>query len=192
MIAAPAPDGTDSHSLGRSAFLQIHRDGQKQSAADPRGEVIDEAAAARHQRVSDARQSNSPLDFWKFLPDLHAAEVRAFGADGRGDSGADVARRPEVSSERRKRGADLLDLFHRGLVNLLLRVEAGAHRPLVQQMQQRAGFDQANGFRVRQQVERDFAAARRGRAIRFSPPRRRPWRVRRLRGRARFPRSASG
>ncbi len=48
MIVAPAPDGRFPFPR-RSAFLQIHRDRKKQSAADPRGEVVDETAAARRR-----------------------------------------------------------------------------------------------------------------------------------------------
>ena len=44
---------------------------------------------------------------------------------------------------------NLLDFFHGCLINLLLGVEAGAHGPLVHEVQERSGFHQANGFRVR-------------------------------------------
>ena len=57
--------------------------------------------------------------------------------------------------------AHLLDLVHRGVPDLALRVQAGAHRPLVEQVQQRAGFLEAHRERVGQQVERELRERRR-------------------------------
>ena len=95
-------------------------------------------------RDSDARLSNSPLDFREFFPYFHPAEVRAFCTDRRGHPGSNVTRRTEIAPERRKHGANLLHFFHRSLVNLFLCVEASAHRPFMQEMQQRSGLDQAH------------------------------------------------
>ena len=48
----------------------------------------------------------------------------------------------------------LLQLVHRGAVDLLLRVEAGAHHPLVGEVEQAAALVEAQGLGVRQEVER--------------------------------------
>ena len=52
--------------------------------------------------------------------------------------------------------ADLRDFVHGGVVNFFLRVETGAHGPFVEEMQERAGFDQADGFGVGKQIESDL------------------------------------
>ena len=41
--------------------------------------------------------SDAPLYVGEVEPDFYAAEVRAFGADGRGDAGAYVARWADVT-----------------------------------------------------------------------------------------------
>ena len=75
--------------------------------------------------------------------------------------------------------AHLLDLVHRRLPDLALRVQAGAHRPLVEQVEQRARLLEAHGERVRQHVERELRrdaerrAAARARPRPPRPPRRR-------------------
>src|SRR5271157_4858996 len=66
-------------------------------------------------------------------PDFDAAEVGAFGADGRGDAGAKVARRADVAGEFGLHGAKLRNFVHGCVVNLFLSVEAGAHGPFVEQ-----------------------------------------------------------
>ena len=43
-----------------------------------------------------------------------------------------------------------------GSVNFFLGVEAGAHSPFVEEMEERTGFYEANGFRVGENVESDF------------------------------------
>jgi len=52
--------------------------------------------------------------------------------------------------------AELGDFVERGFVDFFLGVEAGAHGPFVEEMKERAGFDEANGFGVGQNVESDF------------------------------------
>ena len=89
-------------------------------------------------------------------PDFYAAEVRAFGADGGGDAGAEVAGRADVAGELWMDGAEFGDFVHGGVVDFFLGVEASAHGPFVEEMQERAGFDEANGFCVRKKIERDF------------------------------------
>ena len=79
-----------------------------------------------------------------------------------------------MAHQLRVHGAHLLDLVHRGLPDLALRVQAGAHRPLVQQVEQRARLLEAHRERVRQHVERELrrdAAARAGARARPTPPR---------------------
>ena len=43
-----------------------------------------------------------------------------------------------------------------GFVDFFLRVEAGAHGPLVEEVEERAGFDEADGLGVGENVESDF------------------------------------
>ena len=52
--------------------------------------------------------------------------------------------------------AQLGNFVQRGAVNFFLCVEASAHGPFVEEMQERTGFDEANGFRVGEDVEGDF------------------------------------
>src|SRR2546425_3222616 len=73
--------------------------------------------------------------------------MRAFRADGRGDACAKMTGRADESCNFRVDLAELGDLFQGCLVNFFLRVEAGAHGPFVEQVKQRAGLDQPNGFR---------------------------------------------
>jgi hypothetical protein len=54
------------------------------------------------------------------------------------------------------RRSDLLNLVHRREIDLLLRVEAGAQRPLVQQREQRSRLDEAERLRIRQHVQREL------------------------------------
>ncbi len=80
----------------------------------------------------------------------------AFGADGGGDAGADVARRADVAGEFGMDFAELGEFVHGGLVDFFLGVEAGAHGPFVEEMEERAGFVEADGFGVREKIERDL------------------------------------
>ncbi len=88
--------------------------------------------------------------------DFDAAEMGAFGADGSGDAGADVARGADVASEFGVDFAELGDFVHGGLVDFFLGVEAGAHGPFVNEMEERAGFVKADGFGVGEEIESDF------------------------------------
>ena len=80
----------------------------------------------------------------------------AFCADGRGDAGAEMAGRADVARELRMNFAELGDFVHGGLVDFFLSVEAGAHGPFVEEMEERAGLDETNGFGVGQKIESDF------------------------------------
>ncbi len=80
----------------------------------------------------------------------------AFGADGRGDAGANVAGRADVAGESGMDFAELGELVHGGLVDFFLGVEAGAHGPFVNEMEERAGFVEADGFGVREEIKGDF------------------------------------
>src|SRR5260370_26384580 len=53
--------------------------------------------------------------------------------------------------------AELVYFVERGFVDFFLSVEAGAHGPLVEEVEERAGFDEANGFGVGENVESDFS-----------------------------------
>src|SRR6201987_879701 len=96
----------------------------------------------------DLAGSDPSLDVGEIGPDFYAAEVGAFGADGGGDSGAEIAGGADVTREFGENFADLLHFLDGGLVDLFLGVEAGAHSPFVEKVQERAGFDEANRFRV--------------------------------------------
>src|SRR5208337_3365753 len=89
-------------------------------------------------------------------PDFYAAEVGAFGANGGGDAGAKVAGRADVAGELGMDFAELGDLVHGGVVDFFLGVEAGAHGPFVEEMEEGTGFDEADGLGVGKQVEGDF------------------------------------
>ncbi len=52
--------------------------------------------------------------------------------------------------------AELGDFVERGFVYFLLGVEAGAHGPFVEEMEERAGFDETDGFGVGENVESNF------------------------------------
>jgi len=89
-------------------------------------------------------------------PDFYAAEVGAFGTDGGGDVGAKVAGRADMFGELGMDLAELGDFVHAGDVDFFLGVEAGAHGPFVEKMEEGAGLDEANGFRVGEEIESDF------------------------------------
>src|SRR5580698_8832550 len=122
---------------------QENRGTHEEAAANPGGQVIGESAVTGHAG------SDAALHIGKIESDFYAAEVRAFGADGRGDSGAQDARWADVTRELREDFTDLSHFVHGGFVDFFLGVEAGAHGPFVEQVEERAGFYQADGFGVR-------------------------------------------
>src|SRR6266481_3745420 len=67
-----------------------------------------------------------------------------------------MARRADVARELRVDFAELGYFVQRGSVNFFLSVEASAHGPFVEEMEKRAGFDEADGFSVGENVESDF------------------------------------
>ena len=167
------------HQRRRAEVLRVER---QQRNDDPEAEQIDEDRdeddqQRRHSgQVSGTRRRSDALEaphrVRKAVPDRHAAEVRAFGAARSDVSVADDARRTDVAAEPRVPLADLRDLVHRGEVDLFLRVEARAKRPLVQQRDERPGFDQPQR-RWRSAARRARTrAARRARAAGSSQPRR--------------------
>jgi len=89
-------------------------------------------------------------------PDFYAAEVGAFGADGGGDVCAEMARGADVFGELGMDLAHLGDFVHAGGVDFFLGVEAGAHGPFVEEVEEGAGLDQADGFGVGEEIESDF------------------------------------
>src|SRR5712692_5502098 len=103
-----------------------------------------------------AAELDAARDVGEIEPDFDAAEVGAFGADGRGDAGAEMAGRADVASEFGVDFAELGDFVHGGLVDFFLGVEAGAHGPFMQEMEERAGFEEADGFGVGKKIESDF------------------------------------
>src|SRR6267154_3088124 len=92
-------------------------------------------------------------DIGKVEPNFDAAEVGAFGTDGSGDAGADVAGWADVASKFGMDFAELGEFVHRGLVDFFLGVEASAHSPFVDEVEQRTGFVKANGFGVGEKIE---------------------------------------
>ena len=89
-------------------------------------------------------------------PDFNAAEVGAFGADGGGDVGAEVAGGADVFRELGMDLAELGDFVHAGGVDFFLGVEAGAHGPFVEEMEEGAGLDETDGLGVGEKIESDF------------------------------------
>src|SRR5271167_1260276 len=89
-------------------------------------------------------------------PDFYAAEVGAFGAVGGGDVGAEAAGGGVVFGVLGVGLAELGDFVHARGVDFVLGVEAGAHGPFVEEMEEGAGFDEANGFGVGEKIEGDF------------------------------------
>ena len=61
------------------------------------------------QRAAPLRISDAALDVGEVEPDFYAAEMRAFGADGGGDVGAEVAGGADVAGELRVDFAELSD-----------------------------------------------------------------------------------
>src|SRR5258708_6604605 len=102
------------------------------------------------------KNSNAAGDVGEIEPDFDAAEVGGFGADGGGDTGTDVAGGADVSSEFGVDFAELGEFVHGGLVDFFLGVEAGAHGPFVEEMEERAGFVEADGLGVGEEIERDL------------------------------------
>lgn len=122
-------------------------------ACGVRGKSGSQAAALQRKPLG---RLDAALDVGEVEPDFYAAEVGAFGTDWGGDAGAKMAGRADVPGELRMDFAELGDFVERGLINFFLGVEAGAHGPFVEEMEERAGFDEANGFGVGEQVERNF------------------------------------
>jgi hypothetical protein len=85
--------------------------------------------------LDDPAGSYPSLNVGEIGPDFYAAEVGAFGADGSGDPGAEIARGADVTREFGEHFADLFDFLDGGLVDFFLGVEAGAHRPFVEKVQ---------------------------------------------------------
>ena len=75
------------------------------------------------------------MDFRKVQPDFDAAEMGTFGADGRGDSGAEMAGWADIATQLGMHFAELGNLVHGRIVDFLLRIEAGAHGPFVKEME---------------------------------------------------------
>jgi len=62
--------------------------------------------------------------------------VGAFGANRGGDACAEVARRTDKFGELGMDFAELRDFIERGLIDFFLCVEAGAHGPFMQEMEE--------------------------------------------------------
>ena len=91
---------------------------------------------------------DTALNMGEVEPDFYTAEMRAFGADGRGDAGTEMAGWADIAGKFRMHFTDLGDFVHRSVVDFLLGVETGAHGPFVKEMQKRARLDEADGFGV--------------------------------------------
>src|SRR5438128_8777066 len=64
--------------------------------------------------------SDAALNVREAAPDRHAAEVLSLGAGGAGPAGAEHARRPHVPGQAGVERPHLLELVHRGPVDLFL------------------------------------------------------------------------
>src|SRR5579859_6826907 len=67
-----------------------------------------------------------------------------------------MAGRTDVAGEFGMDFTKLGNFVHRSSKNLFLRVEAGAHGPFVEKMEERARFVEANGFGVGENVKRNL------------------------------------
>jgi hypothetical protein len=106
-------------------------------------------SAQQYKPATQARL-DAALNVGEVEPDLDATEVGAFGTNGRGDTGAEMAGRTDIAGELGVDFADLSDFVHGGVVNFFLRVETRAHGPFVEEMEERASFDEPDGLGVGQ------------------------------------------
>ena len=121
-------------------------------------------------QAGEKRKSDAAGGVGEVEPDFYAAEVGAFGANGSGDVGAEVAGGADVFGELGVDLAELGDFVHAGGVDFFLGVEAGAHGPFVEEMEEGAGLDEANGFGVGEKVESDFGLDARIEELIFGGP----------------------
>ena len=91
---------------------------------------LTKGTARGERRKSDAAGGRGEVE-----PDFNTAEVGAFGADGGGDVGAEVAGGADVFGELGVDFAELGYFVHRGGVDFFLGVEAGSHGPFVEEME---------------------------------------------------------
>ena len=104
-------------------------------------------AVADHNRrtaLGKSRQTGTPQ---KCEPSVQRGEIRPLRTT---QGGPEVAREPGVDA------AHLVELVHRRQVDLFLRVEAGAQRPLVHERQERARLDHPQRRGVGQHVQREL------------------------------------
>src|SRR5215471_14959762 len=67
-----------------------------------------------------------------------------------------MAGRANIPRKLRMDFAELGDFVHRSAVDFFLRVEAGAHRPFMEEMEKGASLDQADRFCIGKQIKSDF------------------------------------
>ena len=139
-----------------AAFYVMCTDGSREIVSWLRGDYSCAGPAGLTWRSVPRPQLDAAGNVGEVEPDFYAAEVRAFGADGGGDASAEVAGGADVAGELGMDFAELGDFVEGGLVDFFLGVEAGAHGPFVEEMEEGAGFDEANGFGVGENVESDF------------------------------------
>ena len=113
--------------------------------------LVEVGAARTGRATSDAAGYVREVE-----PDFYAAEMRAFGADRRGDSGSYIAGWAYVAGKLRMNFAELREFVHGGAVDFFLGVEASAHGPFVEEVKERAGLHETDCFGVGKNVERDF------------------------------------
>src|SRR6266446_1514490 len=70
--------------------------------------------------------------------------------------GVEMPGRADVARKLGMDFAELGDFVHGGLIDFFLSVEAGAHGPFVEEMEERTGFVEADGLGVWQEIESDF------------------------------------
>lgn len=67
-----------------------------------------------------------------------------------------MARRADIFCQLRMDLTKLGDFVHGGGVDFFLSVEAGAHGPFVEKVEEGTGLDEAYGFGIREEIESDF------------------------------------
>src|SRR5260370_19160027 len=139
-----------------AAFYVMCTDGSREIVSCLRGDYSGAGRAGLTWRSVPRPQLDAAGNVGEVEPDFYAAEVRALGADGCGDAGSKVARGTDIASKLRVDFAELGDFVEGGAVDFFLGVEAGANGPFVEEMEEGAAFDEANGFGVGEKDESVF------------------------------------
>ena len=154
--------GLSGWSLGRAGMRQARVPGGPEAGSPKPEAAACRIGLRRRTTFGKSRQTGTPQ---KCVPSVQRGEIEPVADDARR---ADVARRAAGATAR-----TCADLVHRRQVDLLLRVEAGAHRPLVQQRDAAAPTRRSAASSRSAARRARTRAARRARAAGSSPSRRR-------------------